>query len=135
MGVPRELETASSGRTLFVRRGAQNHGMETCEVMAPMSVPDRPRRVRRAFAAAARWIGWWAASGLVVTALLMAYLMVRTKSLERGTVEFCLAFAVPGTLLGLLLWRRRRDRDGAIAAIILTSALWAALWILFWKST
>ena len=87
----------------------------------------------RALGAVGRWIGWWLASGLVVSGTVAFILMTRWKTLNRHGTEACLALAVSGILLGMLLWRRRRSRDGAFASMILTSGFWLANWIIFWR--
>jgi hypothetical protein len=92
-------------------------------------------RLQRAIRALARWIGWWLASGLVVSASLAAAVVIWHRTFSRANVEMCLSAAVPGMLLAALLWRRRRDTDGLLASIILGAGFWAAFWIVVWKHT
>jgi hypothetical protein len=95
-----------------------------------------PRRVQVALAALSRWIGWWLATGLIVMGGAMAVAVtLRSTKLDRRGVELLAGLAVAGVLLGTLLWRRRREADGAVAAVILTTGFWIALWMLLWTLT
>jgi len=133
-----------SGRTWFVRMNAKNRGMNAEGTLLQDPTGSNPIEstptaeghwtVLRVLGAAARGLGWWAASGLMVTAGFLAFELVIAHKGNRLAVEICLALAISGILLALLLWRRRRGSDGAVAAVVLSCAFWASLWIMFWRS-
>lgn len=51
---------------------------------------------------------------------------------DRQSIEGSDGMGTAGILLVILLWRRRRDRDGAVAAAVLTAGFWAAVWLYAW---
>jgi Na+/proline symporter len=97
------------------------------------AVDGRPRLLRPALEAAVRWIGWWMTTAMVVAAgAATVAFSSRPKGWNLKVVEFLASVAMAGTLLGVLLWRRKRTKDGAVASIILTAGFWVAVWVFFW---
>lgn len=115
---------------MFGHRRRQNRGMEG---VGTVELTPASRRVSRALAALGRWIGWWLASGLVVSGSMAVSVVMWHRTFSRENLEMCLATAVPGMLLVTLLWRRRREIDGPLASMILGAGFWAAFWIAIWK--
>jgi hypothetical protein len=93
----------------------------------------KPRRLGRGVAAVCRWIGWWMTTGmLVLVGGVSIAAIVRSRTLDFQGVTTLASMATAGVALGALLWRRRRGTDGAVAAMILTTGFWVAVWVLAW---